>query len=1035
MIWNFCIRRPVFTTVIFLVLGIFGFYGMTQMPVQENPDIDFPIVSVNVVLPGASPEVIESEIIEFLESEINTIEGLRQLTSRARQEVGTITAEFELWRNVDIAAQDVRDAVDRSQRRLPEDMEAPIVQKLDLGAQAIMWVSLTGDERWDDIRLTDYAENVFKQQLESLRGVGQVQVGGRRYPAVRVRLDVERLAAHQLTVQDVVQTIQANNVDIPSGRVEGARREFLIQTRGQFSEAAPFNDLIIAHRNGSSVRLADVGEAIDGVENDRQLARFTGETTVGLGIVKQGDANAVALSRLVRERLDQLEDNFPPGLAYHIATDTSEFVEENIRDLFTTIGLATLLVVIVVMFFLRSLRGTIITLVAIPTSLLIGLAVINLLGFSINVLTMLALILVIGVVIDDAIVVLERNFMHLEKGAEAEPAARVGTTEVAFPVIANSLALGAVFIPIAFTGGLIGRFFLEFGLTVAITVFASTFVALTLTPMLCSRFLSVSSNKGRAFQFSEQGFVRVEGLYLRLLGTAFRHRFLTVMIGVGAFGVGLLALANISHEFSPDEDRSAFMVTFETPQGATLTETDALAREVERILAETPEVSHQFLAIGLAQGGPGLPNRGLAFVRLTPRQDRDRHQVDVMQDLRIRLNELPHGRAFVSEMSVGGVGGSPVEVVIKHNNIEKLARQQEAIISWMESQPEWYTGVRTNLELNNPQVDVGIQREKASEMGISVADISNSLRFLYGAPVVSRIERDANRYDVITDVIGRGELSPDALRGLYLRDANGALVPLDNIVTLTETIGPSEIHRFNRMRSATISSQVPPGVPAGDATTRLEAFLADSLPPGADYELTGLSQIMAESFFYLIVAVAFAIVFIYLILAAQFESFIHPFTIMMALPLATVGAFGALWLFGLNLSIFAFIGLIMLLGLVAKNSILLVDYTNVLKARGVPTFEAAQQAAHARFRAVLMTAVSTVLGMLPVALGFGAGGEARMPLGVTVAAGLAGATFLTLIVIPVVFSLVDDGKEAIWRRVRSSKTEAADPPEGERSTA
>ncbi|MFU8894652.1 MAG: efflux RND transporter permease subunit [Luteolibacter sp.] len=1034
MIWNFCIRRPVFTTVIFLVLGIFGIYGITQMPVQENPDIDFPIVSVNVVLPGASPEVIELEIIEFLEAEINTIEGLRQLTSSARQEVATITAEFELWRDVDIAAQDVRDAVDRSRRRLPEDVEAPIVRKLDLGAQAIMWVSLTGNERWDDIRLTDYAENVFKQQLESLRGVGQVQVGGRRYPAVRIRLDPERLAAHQLTVQDVVQTIQANNVDIPSGRVEGARREFLIQTRGQFSEAAPFNDLIVAHHNGAPVRLADVGEAVDGVEDDRQLARFTGETTVGLGIVKQSDANAVALSRLVRERLEQMSENFPPGLEYHIATDTSEYVEENIRDLFTTIGLATLLVVLVVMFFLRSIRGTLVTLIAIPTSLLIGLAVINVLGFSINVLTMLALILVIGVVIDDAIVVLERNFMHLEKGAEAEPAARVGTTEVAFPVIANSLALGAVFIPIAFTGGLIGRFFLEFGVTVAVTVFASTFVALTLTPMLCSRFLSVSGERGRLFQLSERGFARVEGLYLRLLGAAFRHRITTVLIGAGAFGVGLLALANISHEFSPDEDRNAFMITFETPQGATLSETDALAREIERILAETPEVSHQFLAIGLSQGGPGLPNRGLAFVRMTPRQERDRHQIDVMQDLRMKFNGLPHGRVFVSELTVGGVGGAPVEVVIKHNNIEELARQQDSVISWMESQPDWFVGVRTNLELNNPQVDVGIDRDKASEMGISVADISNTLRFLYGGPVVSNIERDANRYDVITDIIGRGELAPDALRDLYIRGGNGNLVPFDNLVTLTETIGPSEIHRFNRMRSATISSQVPPGVAAGDATARLEAFLADSLPPGADYELAGLSLIMAESFFYLIVAVVFAVVFIYLILAAQFESFIHPFTIMMALPLASVGAFGALWLFGLSLSIFAFIGLIMLLGLVAKNSILLVDYTNVLKARGVPTIEAAQKAAHARFRAVLMTAVSTVLGMMPVALGFGAGGEARMPLGVTVAAGLAGATFLTLIVIPVVFSLVDDAKETVSRRFRASRGNAAGELEEEKST-
>ncbi|MGQ9426529.1 efflux RND transporter permease subunit [Gilvimarinus sp. F26214L] len=1018
MIWNFCIQRPVFTTVIFLVLAIFGFYGLNQMPVQENPDVDFPIVSVNVVLPGAAPRVIESEIIEALESEVNTIEGLRQLTSSARQSVGTVTAEFELWRDIDVAAQDVRDAVERARQDLPDEAEAPIVRKLDLDAQAIMWVALTGDERWTDVRLSDYAENVVKPRLETLRGVGQVQIGGRRYPAVRIHLDPVRLAANRIAVEDVVQTVQANNVDIPSGRIEGVTREFLIQTRGQFSEAAPFNDLIVAYRDGAPVRLADVGEAVDGVEEDRQVARFTGEITAGLGIVKQADANAVALSEVVRERLQEIEDDFPPGLVYNIATDTTEYVEENINDLFTTIGLATVLVVVVVMAFLRSVRGTLVTLLAIPTSLLIAFAVINVLGFTINVLSMLGLILVIGVVVDDAIVVLERAFYHLEKGAEPEPAARVGTTEVAFPVMANSIALAAVFLPIAFTGGMIGRFFLEFGVTVVVAVFASTFVALTLTPMLCSRFLGASQKTGRLVEWSERLFVRTEELYLRLLNVAFRHRGLTLLVAFGAFLLGLLALANVSQEFQPNEDRSSFMLTFETPQGATLAQTNSLAKKIEAILAETPEVSHQFLAIGLAQAGPSQPNRGLAFVKMTPRQERERHQQDVMQSLRERFDRLTEGRVFVSEQAVGGVGGAPVEIVIQHDNLDELARLQEIAMNWMESQPDWYVGVRSDLELNNPQVDVDIDRERATELGISVRDISTALRYLYGEPPISSIERDADRYDVITDVAGRGELVPGSLRDLYIRSGSGDLVPLENLVALTETIGPSQIQRFNRMRSATISAQLPPGVASGDAVARLEAFLNDELPPNADYELAGTSQLMAESFFYLVVAVAFAVVFIYLILAAQFESFTYPVIIMMALPLATVGAFGALWLLDMTLSVIAFIGLIMLLGLVVKNSILLVDFTNVLKARGADTVDAAKTAAHSRFRAVLMTAVSTVLGMLPIAFGFGAGGEARAPLGTAVAGGLAGATFLTLVVIPVTYSLVDDAGRAIKRRVR-----------------
>jgi multidrug efflux pump len=1022
MIWNFCIRRPVMTIVIFLVLGIFGGYGYRQMPVQENPDVDFPIVSVNVVLPGAAPGIIESEILEPLESEINTIEGLRQLTSTAREQVGTIIAEFELWRDIDVAAQDVRDAVERARRLLPPDVESPIVRKLELGAQAIMWIALTGDERWDDVRLTEYAENVVKQRIETLRGVGQIQVGGRRKYAVRVRLDPDRLAAHHLMVQDVVQTIQANNVDIPSGRVEGARREFLIQTRGQFEDARPFNDLIIAYRNGSPVRLGDIGEAVDDVEDDRQLARFSGSPAVGLGVVKQADANTVELAHLLRARMAGISEDFPPGLQYMIATDTSVFVQENITDLISTIFIATLLVMLVVLGFLRSGRGTIITIVAIPTSLLIGLAIINVLGFSINVLTMLALILVIGIVIDDAIVVLERCYLHMEEGAEAQPAARVGTTEVAFPAVANSVALGAVFIPVAFTGGLIGRFFMEFGLTVAVTVFASTFVALTLTPMLCSRLLRVPEGHGRMFQWTERMFNSLESAYRWQLAAAFGHRWLTVLAGVIAFAIGLAALVNLSQEFAPMEDRSSFLVIFETPQGATLSETNILARKVEAILAETPEVQHQFLAIGLGMGGPGRPNSGLAFVSLIPRQERERHQVQVMQDLRQRLNALPQGRAFVTELTPGGLGGSPVEVVLKHTSMDELARQQEAVMQWMQDQPEWYVGVRTNLELNNPQVDVRINRDKASELGISVADISNTMRFLFGTPTVSTIERAAERYDVVMDVTRRGELAPDVLRELYVRGGNGALVALDNVIEIAETIGPSQINRHNRMRSATISSQIPPDVALGDSVDRLEAYLQAELPSGFDYEMAGMSQIFAESFYYLTITIMFAIVFIYLVLAAQFESFIYPLIIMVALPLATVGAFGALWLVGLSFNVYAFIGLIMLMGLVTKNAILLIDYTNVLVARGSVPLRAAQDAARVRFRPVLMTAVSTMLGMMPIALGFGAGGASRMPLGISVAAGLFTSTFLTLLVVPVVYTMFDQLQQASLGLFRRHET-------------
>jgi multidrug efflux pump len=1023
MIWNFCIRRPVLTIVAYLIAGIFGVISLLRMPVQENPEVEFPIVSVNVVLPGASPEVIESDIIEPIEAEINTIQGIRQLTSTAREQSASITAEFELWRNIDVAAQDVRDAVERARRRLPLDAEAPIVRKLELDAQPVMWITLMGDERWDDIRLTDFAENTLAPRLETVRGVGQIRIGGRRLYAVRIRLDPARLAAHQMSVTEAVAAIRANNVDLPTGRIEGSRREFLIRARGQFDSAAPFNDLVLAYRAGSAVRLSDVGEAIDGIEDDRQQARFSGQPAVGLGVIKQSGANTVELAEEMRERIARLGEDFPPGLRHVIATDASLFIRESINDLMRTIGVAVVLVVLVVLAFLRTVRGTFVTALAMPTSLLIGLAVIGVLNFSINVLTMMAFILVIGIVIDDAIVVLERAYTHIEKGVAPEKAARAGTTEVAFPVIANTLSLAAVFIPIAFTGGLVGRFMREFGVTVTATIFASTAVALTLTPMLCSRVLRLPQTQGRLYRWTEDRFRQLERTYHWLLDRALLHRGLTVLIGLAAFGLGLLALAFVPREFAAAEDRASFMVAFETPQGATLGETDRFARQIETMLAGVPEVQHQFLVVGLGWGGPGQPNRGRAFIRLTPRGERARHQEVVMQDLRRRLDQLPAGRAFVTELTPGGIGGSPIAVVLQHHDLGRLAAQQEAVVEWMQAQPSFYVGVRSDLELNNPQVDVVIHRDKAAQMGVSVEELSNALRLLFAGASFSRIERGGHSYEVISEITGRGELAPEVLREIYVRGADGNLVSLDNLTVLRETIGPSQIQRFNRIRSATLSASTPPGVPLGEAVERLEAHLRSTLAPDFDYEFTGQSQVFAESFYYLTVAVIFSIIFIYLVLAAQFESFFYPFTIMMALPLATVGAFGSLWLFGLNLNVYAFIGLIMLLGLVTKNSILLIDYTLVLMKSGSDAITAAREAARVRFRPILMTAISTVLGISPIAMGLGAGAEARSPLGVSVVFGLLGSTFLTLVIIPVVFTLMNEAQNAViqrWRREASA---------------
>ncbi len=1009
MIWNFCIRRPILTIVIFLIIGVFGVYGYNSMAVREFPDVEFPVVNVNVTLPGAEPEVIETEILEPLEEEINTTEGIKELRSTARPEVGTITAEFELWRDIDIAAQDVRDRVNRAQRELPGDAEAPIIEKLDPDAQAVMWLTILGDERWSPVELTNYVDQNIKPRLESIRGVGRVQIGGEKRYAVRIELDPQKLAAHRTTVQDVVQTIQQQNVDIPSGRITGEQREFLVRTEGQFSGSEPFNDLIVTYQDGSPVRLSDVGRAVDGVENERNVARFSGQQTVGLGIVKQSDANTVRLAETVRQRIEEISTQLPPGLEYRIASDNSTYIAENIADLRSTIIIATLLVILVILFFLRSIWGTIITSIAIPTSLAAGMALIYAFGFSLNVLTMLSFILVIGIVVDDAIVVLESCYRHMEEGAERMAGTRVGTTEIAFAAIANSLSLAAVFIPVAFTQGLIGRFFFQFGVTVAVTVFASTFTALTLTPVLCSRLLTVPDQHGWLWRTTEGILNGMERFYKFLLDWSLRFRWAVILIALLAFGVGILAFTGLSQEFAPSVDRGEFLVSFETPEGATLQATDRYAQNVEQVLEQVDEVESYFLAIGLSGGGgPGQVNSGIAFANMSHRTQRERTHLEVMQEVRDRLHRFPGGQAFVLEPGgPGGGGEAPLQMVLQHQDLTELARQKDDIIAWMRDQPE-FVGVNSDLTIAKPEVRVQVNRDKASEMGITVSDISNTMRFLLGEPEISEIERGAERYEVIPEIAGQNNHVPSVLQDLYIRSSSGELVSLGNLVETEEAVGPSEIHHFNRLRAVTLSASTPPDVTTGDALNKLQGHLSETLPEGFQWVTSGEAQDMQESFYYLLISLVFAIVFVYLVLAAQFESWLHPFTIMMSLPLAVTGAYGALYLLDMTFSVFVFIGTIMLIGLVTKNGILLIDYANVLVERGYDVMEAAREGGRVRFRPVLMTAVSTILGMMPIALGFGAGGESRAPMGWTVAAGMFTASALTLLVVPVVYTLVDD---------------------------
>lgn len=1016
MIWNFCINRPILTLVMFLAITIFGVFGYTQMPLREYPDVEFPVVNVSVVLPGADPEVMETEVVEPLEEQLNTIDGIEELTSTSRESVGQVTVEFELDRDVDIAAQDVRDRVSRARPNMADGIEEPMVRKVDPDARAIMWITLTGTERWDLVSLTQYSDDVVQNRLERLAGVGQIFVGGYDY-AVRIELEPDKLAAHRLTPQEVIQTVQQENVEIPSGRIESEQREFLVKVRGRLDSAEQFKDLVIDHRDGSPVRLADVAHVREGLENERSVTRFNQEPSVGLGIIKQADANMLDLADRLRSTMEELSEELPPGITYEIASDDSVFVEESIRDLFQTIFIATALVMLMVLLFLGSIRGALITSVAIPASLLAGMALIFYLGFSINVLTMLGFILVIGIVVDDAIVVLERCYRHMEFGADSRPAARTGTTEIAFATIANSLAMASVFIPVAFMPGMIGRFFNEFGLTVAMTVFASTFTALTLTTMLCSRYLRAApqERKPLLLRLSTNLFSFLEATYKPVLRAALKWRSITVAVAVVAFGCGIFLLTLLESEFTPDVDESQFMVSFEAVEGATLQHTDRYARQIEDAFERVPEIRSYFLAIGLSRAGPGEVNQGFSFVQLTHHTEREASQQEIMARLRDKLDPITGVRTFVRSPGPGPGGGqAPLEVAITHSDLDVLAEQRDEIMQWMRGQPE-FVGVNTDMELDRPEVEVTIDRDRAREMGLTVSSISNTLRYMFAEPTISRIERDAELYDVITEISEKPTV-PETINNLYVRNRDGEMISLQGVVDIEEGVGPSSIHRFNRARSATISSQTPPDVPLGTALNKLENYLEQELPAEFDTELTGEAQDFEESFFYLTMALAFAVLFIYLVLAANFESLLHPFTILMTLPLAGVGAFGGLFALGMTLNIFSFIGVIMLLGLVTKNGILLVDFANILMARGYSRMEAAYAAGEARFRPVVMTAVSTMLGMLPIALGYGAGGEARAPMGVAISVGMLASTALTMLVIPVVYTLFGGAQEKIRQR-------------------
>lgn len=1001
------IRRPVFATVLSLVIILFGVIGFSRLPVREYPDVDPPIVSVTTFYRGASPSVVETEITDVLEEQFSTIEGVKTITSNSREQGSVISVEFELQRDVDEAANDVRDRVSRISGSLPSEAEDPIVAKVDTNAQPIFWIGLSSD-RHTGLELSEAADLILKDRFQQLPGVGNVFIGAERRYAMRVWLDHHRIVAYGLTPLDVERAISAANAEIPGGRVEGESREFSVRTRGEISTSAEFENIVISETEGRTVRLRDVAEVQLGPEDERTIARFNGQSAIGLGIVKQNKASTLEVAAEVRDLMPEAAALLPEGMRLDVAYDSSTFIEDSIRQVRDTILIAMFLVLFVVFLFLRSFRATLVPALAIPISIIGTFAALYFLGYTINILTLLALVLSIGLVVDDAIVMLENIYRHMEMGKSRLQASFDGAKEIGFAIIATSLALIAIFIPVAFLTGTVGRLFNEFGVAVAVAVAISSFVALTLSPMLCSKILRPlhGNSDNWAARTFDGFFVRLDRTYAAILNRALRWRVATILFSILLVVGSVFVFQRLPRELVPVEDRGIAFGIVIAPEGATLDYTDGYMRQLEEILMPMPQRQALFTATGLGFGGPGQVTNGFVFFNLVPRSERDASAQEIVGGLFPQTFGIPGVLAFlVNPPSLGGgFSSSPIEYVLQADTYEQLGQAVGAVMG-KASELGYLINLDTDLRLNKPELNITIDRDRAAQLGVSVTEIGSALESLLGGRVVSNFKRASKQYDVIVQMRATDRATPEVVEEVYVR-GTGGLVRLANLVEVTETVAPKELNHYNRIRSATLSANLPPGFELGGALDDMDRVADEVLPAGIRRELSGQSREFRESSSKLLYMFVLAIVFIFLVLAAQFESFIHPITILLSVPLAVFGALVSLALFGQSLNIYSQIGLIMLVGLVTKNAILIVEYANQRREMGESILDAVKNAALIRLRPILMTSFATIFGVLPIALGLGAGAESRQPLGIAVVGGLLFSTFLTLVVVPVVYTLM-----------------------------
>ena len=1025
------VKRPVFATMVIMALVVLGVVSYPEIGVDLFPKVDFPIVTISTHLKGASPEVIDVDITDKIEGAVNTINGVKSITSSSTEGDSRVTVEFVLERDIDLAVQDVREKVALIRNKLPEDIEEPRVAKVDPDATAVMWLNLSGQKTVRE--LSTYVDEVLKEQLQRINGVGDIQLGGLRLRQVRVWLDAGKLRAYGLTANDVMGALQRQNVELPGGRIESLSKEYTVKVKGEFLNVPDFNDLVIAYDKGATVRLRDIGKAEDGMEERRSIVRFNGIPAVGMGVQKQSGTNTVAVVNAVKAEIAKINKTLPPGMTLNIAIDQSTFIRRSIAEVQKHLILGSLFAILAVFVFLRNVRTTAISALALPISIISTFALIRAFGFTFNNMTMLALTLSIGLLIDDAIIVIENIYRHVEEGMAPREAATFGTSEIGLAVMATTFAIGAIFLPVAFMKGIIGRFFLQFALTVVFSVLVSLLVSFTLTPMLASIFLKRIALKRentagapvyvkpshRPAEWFERGYKKLEEVYRHVLAFSLNHRGPMLIGALLIFGGSLYLTKYMGKELIPPEDQGQFIVRLEAPIDYSLEKADELFRPVEQILRQMPEVRAVYYVLGAG----GAINRAMMMTSLIPKSERNKTQMDLKKEVRQKLSRFPGLKVSAEDFAMigGGQRQVPIQYSVRGPDLMAIQAYTKQIAGSFSKKPG-IVDVDTSLELGKPELKIFIDRDKAADLGVDVSTIAEAINLLIsGETEVTKYKDESRgkRYDLRIRLNPEERRNPDDLSRLYVRSKEGRLVELRNLVRIQEGGGPSVINRVDRQRAITLFASLE-GIPLGQAIEDLNGIAEKILPSDYLPKYRGQADTMKESFGYLMFAIILGVIMAYMVLAAQFESFVHPFTVLLAMPLSFIGAFGALLLTGNTLSIFTFIGLILLMGLVKKNAILLVDYTNVLRARGLSRREAILQAGPVRLRPILMTTFAMVFGMLPVAFGVGEGAETRSPMGIAVIGGLLTSLFLTLVVVPAAYDLFDD-MQGFFKRRRKKK--------------